>query len=121
MSKFDYQQHLREEYGDDFDVTAGGTTAETQDVVSDVDSEGNVAISFGTETFYVQLPEKYAGDLPLLSTGAQTPEESYRLSQLLRMLKTRGEVGGGDRQEFIAAVQKRERELASRLRQQLKA
>ena len=121
MSSFNWHNHLSEEYGDEpLDMTEG--SGETSG--SEVNIEGKIAITLGGTMFFVALPEKFAGDVRLVSSGADSPEEAYRLTELLRCLKQRKQVSATDgrdvRREFVAALRKQEAQLAFELRKRLK-
>ncbi len=121
MSSFNWQNLLSEEYGDepiDMMEESGQSSG------SEVSIEGKTAITLGNVTFYVTLPEKFAADVRLVASGPDTPEEAYRLTELLRCLKQRKQVSAADghdvRREFITALKKQEAQLASQLRKRLK-
>ena len=120
MSSFNWQTHLHDEYGDEPDMAEGLE----QNPTSEVSIEGKIVITLGGTMFFVALPEKFAGDVRLVSSGADSPEEAYRLTELLRCLKQRKQVSAADgrdvRREFVTALRKQEAQLASQLRKRLK-
>lgn len=119
MSSFNWQGHIHEEYGEEESLEMQGA----EQSGSAVSIEGKTTISLGGSMFFVELPEKFVGDVRLIASGPDTPEESYRLAELLRCLKQRRNVQAADgrdvRREFVAGLKQREREIASQLRQRL--
>lgn len=119
-------ENLLDEYGAD---SIGGLVADQEELYSsgpaDQDLDGKIAVAIGDATFYVKLPEKFVASVGLLGQESSTASERYKLTELLRVLKSRtsvwGLVNGREvgRREYLAALKEREGILAYQLRQQL--
>jgi len=95
-----------------------------QDAPVGQDFEGMTRVALGDATFYLALPEKWAGHLGLLTKNESlTAAERSKLGELLRVLKTRRDVRSGDgqncRREFLSALREREAVAANRFRQEV--
>lgn len=111
----------RDEYGENSEVRRGD--ASTLD-------ENLTGVVLDGITYFINLPENRVASLGLLDSGIDSPEKAHQLSQFLQFLKNTRNVrtvdGNGEtvdqttaRRMFVAALQRKEAQLASLLTERI--